>query len=218
MVSTSGRIVVVSVLMLQLLLIAHYNSDLISALAAGPSLPRINSVTDVNSNPSLGVGWRRGSSLEELFRESPSPAHRKVWEKIVTNDMESLVPSLEEGVKRVLQEPYLYISADISIYHTFGTDCRVFILPSSEFPIQRSLALKKDSPLIPLFNSVILDMWVFGLINKWKVTWTPPISDCNQLVVTSVDLKTVATPFILLGLATALSLALLLLERRYCPL
>lgn len=85
---------------------------------------------------------------------STIPAYRKIWDKVAANDMEALILTMEEAEARVLSKPYLMIASEISILHTFGQDCRIYILPNSFFPKQRSFVLRKGSPLIPILNKV----------------------------------------------------------------
>ncbi|ROT75751.1 Glutamate receptor ionotropic, kainate 2 [Penaeus vannamei] len=153
-ISTAGRVLLLSCLLLQILLMAYYTSDLISGLAMGPPLPSVNTIEDINRDSKLTLGWRKGSSLGEMFQTSVSPAHRRVWEKAEDGGMEALTLSMEEGAARVLKEPYLFISSEVAILHTFGQDCRMYILPTSYFPVQQSFALRKGSPLVPILNKV----------------------------------------------------------------
>lgn len=47
---------------------AYYTSDLISGLAMGPPLPSVNTIEDINRDSKLTLGWRKGSSLGEMFQ------------------------------------------------------------------------------------------------------------------------------------------------------
>ncbi|XP_042876130.1 probable glutamate receptor [Penaeus japonicus] len=212
---TSGRLLLLSCLLLQILLMAHYTSDLISGLAMGPPLPSVNTIDDINRNKKLTLGWRKGSSLGEVFKTSVSPTYRKVWTKVEETNMEPLTLSMDEAFSKVLEEPYLFISSEVAILYTFGQDCRVYILPTSYFPVQQSFALKKGSPLIPILNKVILDIWSTGMIDKWKTKWSPATSDCNILETKPIVLKTLLTIFLVLASAMAISVVFMLVERRF---
>ncbi|XP_069172808.1 glutamate receptor-like [Procambarus clarkii] len=61
-------VVAVTCLLLHQLLLAHYNSGLITALAVGPPLTLISNLNDINRNPSLTLGYVKGSSLTEHFK------------------------------------------------------------------------------------------------------------------------------------------------------
>ncbi|XP_063600736.1 probable glutamate receptor [Penaeus indicus] len=212
--SNAGRVLHLSCLLLQILLMAHYTSDLISGLAMGPPLPSVNTIDDINRNSKLTLGWRKGSSLGEIFKTSVSPAYRRVWEKAEEGAMGALTLSMEEAAARVLEEPYLFISSEVAILYTFGQDCQVYILPTSYFPVQQSFALRKGSPLVPVLNKVILDIWSTGMINKWKTKWSPATSDCNILETKPIILKTLLTVFLVLGSVAVNAVAVLLVERR----
>ncbi|XP_069165791.1 glutamate receptor-like [Procambarus clarkii] len=61
-------VVAVTCLLLHQLLLAHYNSGLITALAVGPPLTLISNLNDINRIPSLTLGYVKGSSLTEHFK------------------------------------------------------------------------------------------------------------------------------------------------------
>lgn len=210
--STSGRLLLLTILMLQVLLMTYYTSGLTAGLALGPPLPSVSTIEDISSNPRLTLGWRKGAAHGETFRMSTIPAYRKIWDKVAANDMEALILTMEEAEARVLSKPYLMIASEISILHTFGQDCRIYILPNSFFPKQRSFVLRKGSPLIPILNKVMLDMWSTGLINKWWTKWAPAVKDCEQLETKAVEFKTLLTILIVLSVSLALSLVFLLAE------
>lgn len=68
--SISTRMVALMGLMLQLLILAHYTSDLFSSLTAGPQPPSISTLRDIYNNPSLEIGFIEGASIQIYFSVS----------------------------------------------------------------------------------------------------------------------------------------------------
>ncbi|XP_037803579.1 glutamate receptor-like [Penaeus monodon] len=78
--SLAGRILMVSVLFLQVIILAFYTSNLVTALAVRPSLPPFEGLEDVHQDPTVTFGIQRGTALDEIFKvcgfkasSSPSP-------------------------------------------------------------------------------------------------------------------------------------------------
>lgn len=64
------------------------------------------------------------------------------------------------------------------------------------------------------FSSSVLDIKASGIMTKWWKELTVKKKDCNVLETAPIILKTVLTPFLLLAVASAVSLCVMLLERR----
>ncbi|XP_071520488.1 probable glutamate receptor [Panulirus ornatus] len=151
-VGMPARVVAFICLLLNVLLLAHYTSNLITALAVGPPLPSITGLDDINRNPSLTLGYVKGSALNEYLRDSTLPTYRKAYQLIEADNFESLTEGVAEGVRRVLREPYIFLEWEVPMAFNHGQDCRLYSLPTTYFLSQASLALRKGSPLAPLFN------------------------------------------------------------------
>ncbi|XP_050720035.1 probable glutamate receptor isoform X2 [Eriocheir sinensis] len=208
--TTSSRLVFLTLLMLQVLILAHYTSYLVSSMAVGPPLPTVSTIADVTRHPRLRLSILRGSSIIEYFRTSSNPDHQEAWQKVREEDF---VESREEGTDRVLHEPYVYLDAGPYLNQRFGADCRYFILPSPNFPSMSAFAVKKGSPLIPILNSIILKMKSTGLMAKWHSEWAPRPADCSDFEFVPVEASVVATAFLLLSSGAALSIVCLAWER-----
>lgn len=63
-----GRLVVTTVLFLNVLLLGHYTSNLTSALTVGPPLPPHRNLEDVYNDKSLTFGFVKGSATVSNFQ------------------------------------------------------------------------------------------------------------------------------------------------------
>ncbi|XP_037803608.1 probable glutamate receptor [Penaeus monodon] len=205
---TSERGIVLMLLLLQVLLLAFYTSNLVSALTVGPPLPPMKDLEDVHSDSSITIGFTRGSTIANEFN-TDNPLYQAILHRLKDKD---LVMSPEEGVARALKGGYAYLVWEFFYKMNFGSECGAFLLPPSYFPHQASIALQKDSPLVPVLNKVLLDIQSVGLLRKWWMEIDVARADCNALVTAPIELKTVLTPFLLLGLSLMVSLGILALE------
>nr|XP_027222851.1 glutamate receptor 1-like [Penaeus vannamei] len=181
LISASCRLVILMGLMLQVLLLAYYTSDLVSSLTAGPSPPKLSTLYDVYKNPSLKLGFEKGAAPHLYFSESNDNIVKKLWQRIQDNNYETLMNSLDEGMQRVLREPYLHMGWGIPMRYGYGHDCRLFMLPTSYFHVQASFMMKKDSPLVPVLNKVVMDIMSTGLLRKWWRDWSTEAKNCDLL-------------------------------------
>ncbi|XP_042892008.1 probable glutamate receptor [Penaeus japonicus] len=208
--NVAERTVVLTVLFLQVVTLAFYTSNLVSALTVGPSLPPYKDLQDIDQEASLTFGFLKGSSNANDFRDSKTPLYQKIWRS--TKD-EDLVTSYTEGMERVFSERYALMIWEVFYSLNYGQDCRAFVLPVSYFPIYTSFGLAKESPLVPIMNKVVLDIRSAGLMRKWWLELSVDKSDCNALATAPIELKTVLTPFLLLLLSLVVSLSVLAVER-----
>ncbi|XP_037797156.1 probable glutamate receptor [Penaeus monodon] len=236
LLSISCRTVALVWLVLQVILVSYYTSDLVSSLAAGPPPPSLSTLHDVLNTPSYDFGFEKGSALHQASQqdhretflvltvtlerefmifchiadwtkqlESKDILLQKIWKSIKDGNYQSLANSMEAGMKRVYEEPYLFIESEIPLRYSYGHDCRLFMLPTSYFPVKISFALKKNSPLVPVLNGVALDILSSGLPVKWWQDWRREIRGCRTTQFEPVDLKVVVGPFLILTLALATS-------------
>ncbi|XP_069974567.1 uncharacterized protein [Penaeus vannamei] len=205
-----SRLALLTILQLQVLLQAYYTCVLVSSLALGPPLPDIESISDVQRHPSLQLGFVRGSSITEYFKNSANLEYQRVWHSIVEED---LPESRQEAMGRVLEESYVFLDAISYLRDNHGQDCRLVFMSQAYFPSQSAFAVRKGAPFVALFNSIILKMRSTGLLKRWEGLFAPNLPDCNQAESEAIHLATVATPFLMLGMAMLISLLCLLSER-----
>nr|XP_045605359.1 probable glutamate receptor isoform X1 [Procambarus clarkii] len=197
------RLVVLTVLLLQIVVLAHYTSNLVSALAVGPSLPAISSIGDVVSNPTFSLGTLQDTAYLGYLKNSPEPEHQMAYTNLMAGGRRGLVASTTEGVARTLQENYIYM--DCSVYLVNEIDCRHVILPTAYFPAITSIALQKGSPLVHIFNQIILKMKTSGLMHSLEQRWTTTEPDCEETHFMAIGLDALLTPFLLLMLVMGVS-------------
>lgn len=66
--TVAGRTVMLTALLLQLISLAYYTSNMVSALTVGPSLPALNDLRDVHNDPAITFGFVKGTANTVDFR------------------------------------------------------------------------------------------------------------------------------------------------------
>lgn len=66
--SGPARLVLLTTLLLHVVILAHYTSNLASSLAAGPHMPSFSTVQAVLAQPQLSFGVMRGTALVEYLK------------------------------------------------------------------------------------------------------------------------------------------------------
>lgn len=66
--TVAGRTVVLTALLLQVISLAYYTSNMVSALTVGPSLPALNDLRDVHNDPAITFGFVKGTANTADFR------------------------------------------------------------------------------------------------------------------------------------------------------
>ncbi|XP_042860020.1 glutamate receptor ionotropic, kainate 2-like [Penaeus japonicus] len=194
------------------LLMAHYTSYLVSALAAGPSLPHYITLENVRQS-GISAGWTDGTAMSEYMRLSSDETHRKFWNFIKQNKKRALVKNSSEGLRRVLQESYLFIEAE-SVLLQHKRDCQYHFIPLLGFNQLSAFTLRKDSPLAPIFNKIIVDIQASGVLSKWwteLMMKTTPV--CQSSEGASIGLPTVFSVFVVMCIGLILSFLIMLIER-----
>ncbi|XP_047488084.1 probable glutamate receptor [Penaeus chinensis] len=205
--TTAERTVLLTGLLLQVVALGFYTSNLVSALTVGPPMPPLNDLQDVYNHPSLTFGFLKGSSLTDRLN-SPNPLYQAISKRMKDEDY---VLSPEEGMERVLEGNYAFMEWEFFYNLNYANECGAFLLPASYFPDYTSFALTKGSPLVPVMNAIVMDILSVGLIRKWLQELKAD-NDCGNRETSAIELKTVLTPFLLLSVSILLSAGILMIE------
>nr|XP_053639698.1 uncharacterized protein LOC128693857 [Cherax quadricarinatus] len=205
-----SRLVLMTVLLLQVVMLAHYTSTLVSALSVPPALPAISSISDLLRNPALSFGTTGDTAIIGYLKNSPRLDHQQAYAYMMADGGGALVASTAQGMARTLLENYVYL--DTSLYLLSESDCRHVILPKAHFTAITSFALQKDSPLVPIFNKIILRIKAGGVLLNLERRWRPDQLNCEFTHASVIGMDAVFTPFLLLLLIMVLSVAVCVAE------
>ncbi|XP_047488310.1 probable glutamate receptor isoform X2 [Penaeus chinensis] len=207
--TVAGRTLVLTALLLQVVTLSYYTSNLVSALTVGPPLPPYRDLRDIHQEKSITFGLLKGTAESDALKDSDLPLYKAVWRDMKEDH---LVMTSTEGMNRVFRGDYAFLEWEIFYLLNYGTDCRAIMLPFSFLTSFATFAISRDSPLIPIFNKLILDMLSAGFFKKWWMEMNVNNNVCAALETAPIELRTIVTPFIVLGLGVLVALGVLAAE------
>ncbi|XP_042863451.1 glutamate receptor ionotropic, kainate 4-like [Penaeus japonicus] len=211
----SIRLYLLSVVLTAWLIIVFYTSVLMSSLAVPLLSPPFEDMRGLLMAGTHELGLQQGNSEVERMRTSKDPVLQKVWSDIVLRDPRNLVPSANEGIRRILSDRFAFLmDLEYYAYHR-GSDCRLFPLPDQIFTYGAGMAVQKDSPLRMVFNDQILQQHVTGITDRSRKRHLPSPPLCIPDGAAALGLNTLLTSFLLLAVAVFAALVMLLLEVLY---
>ncbi|XP_047487922.1 probable glutamate receptor [Penaeus chinensis] len=204
--SLAGRILMVSVLFLQVIILAFYTSNLVTALAVRPSPPPFQGLEDVHQDPMVTFGIEKGTALDDIFENSKNPLYQAIYQKLKPEDT---VASTTDGMRRVFRERYAFLIWELYYDLNHQGGCDNYLLPQKYFTDHASFILTKGSPLTPIFNNVILDLASSGLLSKFWLEVKVTTNDCDDLETASLEFLTLVTSFLVLCVGAVAALGFL---------
>ncbi|XP_069976463.1 glutamate receptor ionotropic, delta-2 [Penaeus vannamei] len=211
----SVRLCLLSVVLTAWLIIVFYTSVLMSSLAVPLLSPPFKDMHGLLMAGTHNLGLQEGNSEVERMRTSQDPVLQKVWSDIVLQDPTNLVPSANEGIRRILKERFAFLmDLEYFAYHR-GSDCRLFPLADHIFTYGAGMAVRKGSPLRLVFNDQVLQQQVTGITDRNRKRHLPSPPLCAPDGPEALGLGTLLTSFLLLAAASVVALLVLLLEVVY---
>lgn len=87
-----------------------------------------------------------------LFQISKHQVLQQIWSRLVASNPSNLVNSIEEGIKKVKTENFLFMMEKDYYFYNMKGDCSLYPLDEYFFKAGTGVAVQKDSPLLPVFN------------------------------------------------------------------
>ncbi|XP_042876134.1 glutamate receptor-like [Penaeus japonicus] len=216
--SASGRTLVMTVLLLQVLALAFYTCNMVSALTVGPPLPPYKDLRDIHKESSITFGFVESSSNSINFRRR---SYNIVKRKILLS-RDSVTSAVLHFHSRHVNPSIDYTDSDtpliMDVWQSMkGED---FVQSAAE-GIERVLKGKYAFMEWEIFYTlnyghiceIVLDLLSGGLLTKWWEELKVISNDCTALETAPIELKTVLTPFLLLVLSMSVAFSVLVVER-----
>lgn len=77
--TVAGRTLVLTALLLQVVTLSYYTSNMVSALTVGPPLPPYKDLRDIHEEKSITFGMLKGTAETDILKDSDLPLHKAVW-------------------------------------------------------------------------------------------------------------------------------------------
>ncbi|XP_068230464.1 probable glutamate receptor isoform X2 [Palaemon carinicauda] len=209
-VSVSSRMLLLVLYMTVMMLHAYYNSFLISSLTVETDSLPFTTMEGMYKAGTHSFGIFRGTSIEDIFKFSPIPLHKHIWNEMVMANPENLIPSLKPAKTRLCTKNHVILVSD-NILWTEDWPCKVRSLPGTYFSTQKSLPLQKNSPLLPAFRFQMKKLVETGIVNRLRRKWKRSLYN-PETKISPISLLQASTAFLLLLLGISFALMFLIIE------
>lgn len=130
-----------------------------------------NTIDDLASQDTVVFGCKKGGSTEAFFANSANPLYKKMYEKMKESESASFVSSNFEGMNRVHNGSYAYISESTIIEYATSRFCDYRQIGGLLDSKGYGLAVRQGSPLREYLNSAILKLQEDGTLATIKSKW-----------------------------------------------
>ncbi|KAF2363887.1 Ionotropic glutamate receptor L-glutamate and glycine-binding domain [Trinorchestia longiramus] len=202
--ASSGRTALITLLLTAVLVTAHYNSWLYSTLSfyvPGYPFDGFHSLLDQKS---YTLGIIKGVSVETELKDSKDSTIQRVWTELV--NPQGLVSSSQEGLQKAREEGFVFLIIESEFYGSDITPCDFTVLPRNFFKFPSGFAVKKGSPLGPIFNRALIQMLNTGILRRMRGKWYQQKSDCISHSLASITPRQTISAFCLLASGCAVAL------------
>ncbi|KAK4306094.1 hypothetical protein Pmani_022071 [Petrolisthes manimaculis] len=148
-----------------------------------PSLPPVatESAEDLAEQSEIEYGTLEGGSTMAFFRDSKIETYQKMWRYMESKRPSVFVPTIEEGVKRVLEGNYAFLMESTMLDYTIQRNCNLTqvggLLNSNSYGIATPIG----SPWRDKISLAILELQEKGIIQMLYSKWWKNTGDvCNR--------------------------------------
>ncbi|XP_059056605.1 glutamate receptor ionotropic, kainate 2 [Achroia grisella] len=179
--ATSTRIVGGIWWFFTLIILSSYTANLAAFLTVERTVLPIQSAADLAAQTSVQYGTLNGGSTMTFFRDSNIDIYKKMWQHMSTTSPPALVPSYEEGVKRVLMGNYAFLMESTMLDHRVQRDCNLTQIGGLLDSKGYGIATWKGSPWRDKISLAILELQEKGVIQILYDKWWKNTGDvCNR--------------------------------------
>ncbi|XP_053623166.1 glutamate receptor ionotropic, kainate 2 [Plodia interpunctella] len=179
--ATSTRIVGGIWWFFTLIILSSYTANLAAFLTVERTVLPIQSAADLAAQTNIQYGTLNGGSTMTFFRDSNIDIYQKMWQHMSTASPPSLVPSYEEGVRRVLNGNYAFLMESTMLDHRVQRDCNLTQIGGLLDSKGYGIATWKGSPWRDKISLAILELQEKGVIQILYDKWWKNTGDvCNR--------------------------------------
>jgi len=142
----------------------------------------IHSVADLASQSTVKYCVVESGRTEEFFRNSVDPAYRRMWQQIQEDAVSSRVPTVQQGLQRVLEssdeQPWAFVTDKSAVTYIAGQRCDEEVIVDRSFSLALSMAVPLNSPYRDRLTLAVLEMVENNEMSMLHEKWWPR-RDCN---------------------------------------
>ncbi|XP_047488931.1 glutamate receptor ionotropic, kainate 2-like, partial [Penaeus chinensis] len=164
-----------------LIIISSYTANLAAFLTVERMITPIESAEDLADQNDIEYGTLEGGSTMAFFRDSKIETYQKMWRYMESKRPSVFVPTIEEGVRRVLEGNYAFLMESTMLDYTIQRNCNLTqvggLLNSNSYGIATPIG----SPWRDKISLAILELQEKGVIQMLYSKWWKNTGDvCNR--------------------------------------
>nr|XP_053653425.1 glutamate receptor ionotropic, kainate 2-like [Cherax quadricarinatus] len=206
-----------------LIIISSYTANLAAFLTVERMITPIESAEDLAEQSEIEYGTLEGGSTMAFFRvvwtDSKNETYQKMWRYMESKRPSVFVPTIEDGVKRVLQGNYAFLMESTMLDYTIQRNCNLTqvggLLNSNSYGIATPIG----SPWRDKISLAILELQEKGVIQMLYSKWWKNTGDvCNRdeknkdSKANALGVENIGGVFVVLMCGLALAIVVAILE------
>ncbi|XP_069959651.1 glutamate receptor ionotropic, kainate 2 isoform X4 [Cherax quadricarinatus] len=202
-----------------LIIISSYTANLAAFLTVERMITPIESAEDLAEQSEIEYGTLEGGSTMAFFRDSKIETYQKMWRYMESKRPSVFVPTIEDGVKRVLQGNYAFLMESTMLDYTIQRNCNLTqvggLLNSNSYGIATPIG----SPWRDKISLAILELQEKGVIQMLYSKWWKNTGDvCNRdeknkdSKANALGVENIGGVFVVLMCGLALAIVVAILE------
>ncbi|KAA0187277.1 Ionotropic receptor 191 [Hyalella azteca] len=209
--ASSSRLAWLTILWATVLVSVHYTSWLYSTLTLNVPFYPYDGFQSLLDDGHSTLGLVAGSSIQTEIEESKDPILQRVWKELIYP--KGLAPNDVEGMKMSRHDGYVFLIIESSFYGNNINPCDYTVLPKTFFKFPSGFAVRKGSPLGPIFDAALVKLINTGVLRRSKIKWAKLKPDCSDLGVSPITLKQMISTFFILAVGSILAFIFLGCEK-----
>ncbi|XP_067669728.1 probable glutamate receptor [Haliotis asinina] len=217
--SRSGRIVYASWWMFCITIVAVYTGNLVAIMSVVKDRRPFKTMGELAENEDFKIILRKGSSFEDLFKNSNDSVSKKIWTKVLGTRSANIQNSLDEDhhYKMLLQTgSYAFMTGSATADSLETTFNNLRRMKCGFGPLYLGLPFPLNSPLAEIFSDKLIRLYDNGVLEaltrKWYNTQReeyvparPKIDISNLRSVWVMCATGITVSFVMLGLECLLN-------------
>ncbi|XP_069180620.1 glutamate receptor ionotropic, kainate 2 [Procambarus clarkii] len=202
-----------------LIIISSYTANLAAFLTVERMITPIESAEDLAEQNEIEYGTLEGGSTMAFFRDSKIETYQKMWRYMESRRPSVFVPTIEEGVSRVLRGNYAFLMESTMLDYTIQRNCNLTqvggLLNSNSYGIATPIG----SPWRDKISLAILELQEKGIIQMLYSKWWKNTGDvCNRdeknkdSKASALGVENIGGVFVVLMCGLALAIVVAILE------
>ena len=212
--SLSTRVAFLPIFILAILIITCYSAKMIAFLTFFKIYQPFDTIEDVLLSDSK-VGTRDGGAEQDMFvNTNGGTIFKKIFDEKMSQDPDAFVETLEQGVKKVVNEKFVLVGYELAILEIAYGQCKMLRIPRPISKTNLGVAWAKDLPHGQLFSYFLQNLGEQGILDKLARHYVnKPRSDCGASgEFISMGFTNIISAFVMLLLASVAAVVLCVAE------